>query len=293
MQKYRKIQRLGAGGTENVFSPGDEIVVQEKLDGANASFKRDQGQILAFSRNTELHPRQDLRGFYGWTRTLNVDNVREGKIYFGEWLVKHQIDYGEHMNKFYLFDIYDTKKREYAPFAEVEAEAARLNLNMVPVFYEGKYESPEQLNAFVGKSDLCEAGEGVVVKNTTDRDKYGQQKIVKIVSSCFLETKTVGPTKKKNKKKKKKSAEETVAQTTVTQARVAKLFHKLIDEQVVSSDVDMSKISMVSKELNMRVYEDVVSEEPELVATCDPTKLQKSMNKIVTRFAGVVLRQRK
>ncbi|WP_158442453.1 RNA ligase family protein [Paenibacillus pini] len=84
-----------------------EEFYQEKLDGANASFKRVGDEIISFSRKTQLSIENNLRGFYEWTQTLDVSKLLEGVIYFGEWLVKHKLDYGENMNQFYLFDIYN------------------------------------------------------------------------------------------------------------------------------------------------------------------------------------------
>lgn len=68
MKKYLDIVRLGHKATVGVLNEGDQIVIQEKLDGANASFKREGDTIVAFSRNTQLSPENNLRGFMSGRR---------------------------------------------------------------------------------------------------------------------------------------------------------------------------------------------------------------------------------
>ena len=41
MKKYMDVVRLGHKTTEGVLNVGDKIVIQEKIDGANASFKKE------------------------------------------------------------------------------------------------------------------------------------------------------------------------------------------------------------------------------------------------------------
>jgi ATP-dependent RNA circularization protein (DNA/RNA ligase family) len=186
-KKYPSIVRYGKKGTK-VFKEGDRIVIYEKLDGANASFTRVGDKLLAFSRNTQLDEHNTLRGFYNFVQSLNVEDFEEGLIYFGEWLVRHTLDYGEeNMNQFYLFDIYDmTLGKEFAGFIDhqyVRLEAAYLGFKMAPILYEGPYISEEHMMSFVGQSKLGEVGAGIVIKD------YRRQLFVKIVSEKFSEAK--------------------------------------------------------------------------------------------------------
>lgn len=61
------------------FTPGDDIVIQEKIDGSNASFIYDEASdsIIAFSRNYLLDSENTLRGFWEWTQTLVSEKFRE------------------------------------------------------------------------------------------------------------------------------------------------------------------------------------------------------------------------
>ena len=107
------VVRHGKTFTQSTLVGNPQIVIQEKLDGANASFKRDGDKVLCFSRNTQLDEHNTLRGFYNWVQeNIKAEDLVEDGTYFGEWLVKHKLSYGENENKFYLFDIYDEDKSD-------------------------------------------------------------------------------------------------------------------------------------------------------------------------------------
>ena len=185
-KKYDSILRSGHPDLENAFIVGDLVVAMEKLDGANASFMVDKkGNLRVFSRNTELDENEGLRGFYEWVHTnINPLHLTKNYIYFGEWLVKHKLRYGQNENQFYLFDIYNIAQARYEPIHEIIKENRFLSIPMVPIFYIGPYRSEEFMKQFVGKSTLGEQGEGIVVKKY-----YGQQFFMKMVSEKFTEVK--------------------------------------------------------------------------------------------------------
>lgn len=167
IKRYPSIPRYGKAKTD--FKEGDRIVIFEKLDGANAAFTREGDELVAYSRNRRLTEDETLRGFYQFVQTLDVNEFDEGLIYYGEWLVRHKIDYGENEGKFYLFDVYDmTLGEEFGGFIDhlyVCIEAATLGLEMAPIFYAGPFVSEDHILSFVGRSDLAAGeGEGVVVK---------------------------------------------------------------------------------------------------------------------------------
>ncbi len=194
-KKYMDVVRLGHKSTIGVLNKGDQIIIQEKIDGANASFRYDEetDTVRAFSRNTELNEENTLGGFYQWTQQLPKDELMIGAIYFGERLNPHKVKYPEYEKQFFLFDIYNTYTGEYVDFSMVEDEAKRLGLNLVPVFYNGEYKGYEHLESFVGKTMLggklgdVETGEGIVVKNIKYKDRFGHQLFVKLVTDAFRE----------------------------------------------------------------------------------------------------------
>jgi predicted ATP-grasp superfamily ATP-dependent carboligase len=63
---------------DQVLKPGAHIVIEEKIDGANASFKLENGELTAFSRNNQLDETNNLRGFYQWVqKNINKDLLNE------------------------------------------------------------------------------------------------------------------------------------------------------------------------------------------------------------------------
>lgn len=59
------------------FNVGDYIVIQEKIDGANAAIRYDAetDTIVAQSRKNILGIGNNLRGFYEWSQTLDKERV--------------------------------------------------------------------------------------------------------------------------------------------------------------------------------------------------------------------------
>ena len=257
-KKYTDIIRHGKNGTHQTIEGNVQIVIQEKLDGSNASFKVVDGQILAFSRNTQLDEGNGLRGFYQWTQTLNPSQLLEGVIYFGEWLVRHKLDYGDNMNQFYLFDIYNEHTKEYVSFSMVEDESKRLGLNLVPVFYIGDVLPFDEIEKFAGQSKLGEKGEGVVVKNYNYKNKYETQVFTKIVTKEFQESNGV-----KNPKSAttKKDSFDQFLDTYMTKARVEKILYKMVDEQVLNEDYAIEDMGLILKNAGTRIYDDLIKEE--------------------------------
>ena len=68
-KKYINIVRLRPRHAAG-FQPGDQICVEEKIDGANLSLFYDEidDQLRAFGRKTELDEKNNLRGAWEWCR---------------------------------------------------------------------------------------------------------------------------------------------------------------------------------------------------------------------------------
>lgn len=278
MKKYMDIVRHGKSGTHLTIEGNPHIVIQEKLDGANASFKREGDKVLCFSRNTQLDESNNLRGFYQWVQeNVKAEDLVENSIYFGEWLVRHKLDYGENENKFYLFDIYDTDTKRYIPFSFVKIQAEKLNINLIPVFYEGEFQSIEHIQSFIGKSFLGEVGEGVVVKNVNYKNKYGNQIFTKFVSDEFTEMKNT----KKHKANVQKDGLQEFVNNTVTKARVSKIIHKLVDEGILKEDYDITDMKTILKNTGARVFDDIVKEEIDELLKLLKSKIGKKVPTIV------------
>lgn len=285
MKKYLDIERCKQKYAET-FNVGENIVIQEKIDGSNASIRYDEesGTLKAFSRRLELNSENTLNGFWDYVQSLNTIAFKEvlGSRYivFGEWMgAKHAIKYPEDVyGKFWMFDVWDTQTEQYLPYEETRAFYGRLiacgnkgkKFNFVPVFYIGKFESWEKAMELVGKTEVGAepSGEGIVIKRQDYLDSKSSRLpfYVKIVSEQFSEV-------HKSKKQKaidpaaiaKKEANVALATTIVTQQRVQKMLYKFIEDGLLPQDWDEHNLKDISKILPNAIYRDCVKEESETV----------------------------
>ena len=274
-KKYIDIERLKPNYCDG-FHVGDQITIQEKVDGANFSIRYDSetDTIKAFSRKRELDLSNNLRGAWEWSQKLDKDKIKQvlgdNLILFMEWLVSHSVPYPqERYNNAYCYDIYDTVTNKWLPQSIVKEKVAELNLIYIPVFYEGEFISWEHIKSFVGRTDLGgDFGEGIVVKNMTNlnSDNLKLPFYVKIVCEKFCETKGHKQEKPVDMKvvQEREEAKALVA-TVVTKARVTKLIHKMVDDGIIPENWDNHDMSTIAKNLGRNVYEDCVKEESEIV----------------------------
>lgn len=285
MKKYLDIERCKQKYAET-FNVGEDIVIQEKIDGSNASIRYDEesGTLKAFSRRLELNADNTLNGFWDYVQTLNLDTFKEilGSRYivFGEWMgAKHAIKYPENVyGKFWIFDVWDAQTEQYLPYEETRNFYDKLvacgnkenKFNFVPVFYIGKFESWEKTMELVGKTEVGAepSGEGIVIKRQDCLDSKSSRLpfYVKIVSEQFSEV-------HKSKKQKaidpaaiaKKEANLALAATIVTPQRVQKMIYKFIEDGLLPQDWDEHNLKDISKILPNAIYRDCVKEESETV----------------------------
>lgn len=299
-KKFMDIQRIKEGYAEG-FHKGDKIIIQEKIDGANAAIRYDSetDSIVAQSRKNILDTENNLRGFYEWSQTLDKKLVKSilgnNLILFGEWLVPHSVLYpNECYNKAYFYDIYDTVTETYLPQDKTRDIVAVLGLTYVPVFYKGEFTSWEECLEYVGKTKLGgEYGEGIVVKNQTRLNDPDNRHpfYLKIVGEKFTETKghkqskTIDPAKLKSMEENK-----ALAESIVTSARVEKIINKFVDEGILPEDWGSSEMGIIAKNLTRAVYEDCVKEEPEV--TNQIGNFGKVANGIAMSIAREILSRR-
>ena len=274
-KKYMDIERLKPAFAEG-FEVGDDIVIQEKIDGANFSIRYDKedNSVKAFSRKKELNFSNNLRGAWEWSQKLSVDLIKnvlgDNLVLFGEWLVPHTVKYpDDKYQKAYFYDVYNVETEEYLTQDKVEKIINDLGLIYVPVFYVGKFISWDRVRSYIGKTEMGgEYGEGVVVKNQTKLNNPNTRLpfYTKIVCETFCETKAHSHSKVVNMAKVAER-EQLVAltETIVTKARVAKLINKMIDEGILREDWDAHDMGTIAKNLGKAVYYDCQKEEPDVV----------------------------
>lgn len=177
----------------------------------------------------------------------------------------------EAYNKWYVYDIYDTEKRTYLPQSAVREFCERQNLTYVKTFYEGPFVSWEHCRSFVGQSEIAlDQGEGAIVKNQTKLGAEDRENpsVIKIVCENFAEVRK----KKKQVEDPEKRSEigkaQAIVEQIVTPRRVEKEWMKMRDEGLIADLEVKQNIQILAKNLPMRIYQDCVKEEPELVNSC-------------------------
>ncbi len=278
-KKYIDIERCKQRYAET-FKVGEQIVVQVKIDGSNASIAYDENinSLVAFSRRQELSEKNNLNGFWNFVQTLDVSIFKEilGNRYiiFGEWLTPHAVKYPQQMyNKFYMFDVWDKVSEEYLPQEKSFSIFKKLQpyiTEYVNTLYSGDFISWDALLNLLKENTYGESPcmEGIVIKrqNCLDSKSSRLPFYVKIVSEQFSEV-------HKSKKQKaidpeaiaKKEANLALAATIVTPQRVQKMLYKFIEDGLLPQDWDEHNLKDISKILPSAIYKDCVKEENETV----------------------------
>jgi hypothetical protein len=257
------------------FEVGDLIVVQEKVDGSNASisYNSEKDELVAFSRKHELNYSMTLNGFWNWVQTLNVASFRKhpNYVFFGEWLVSHTIKYKpEAYKKFYFYDVYDKVNRCYLTQDKVKELANELDFIYVKTYYVGEFISWEHCMSFMKESDIAlSTPEGVVCKNMTKLNNPNSRTpfYLKIVNEDFSEIKKANHRQKVEdpQKLQAKAQAQSIVDEIVTKRRVEKEIYKMRDEGILPEKIEPSDMKTIAQLLPKRIYDDCVKEELELV----------------------------
>ena len=280
-KKYPKVHRLGKEETDGILE--GTCTIQEKVDGANTSIWLDKrGDIVCGSRNREL-----TEGFNGFVEYVKEhegikhffeDNPTQ-RLY-GEWLVRHTIQYNEMAYKqFYLFDVTEVGDGEetevFFQQEEVQKIAEEYELNYPQIFEVIENPTPEQIKEYVGKTELGEMGEGVVIKNMDHVDKFGNHCYAKIVTDKFMESNSI--TFGGNNKHSDTYWEMYVVNKYMTLPRIEKIMNKL--QPLIDKRLDYEHIPRITN----TAYHDLLTEEiweiAKKVHALDFKKLKNLCNK--------------
>lgn len=248
--KFTEIELLGKHSTIGVLDGLVEIT--EKIDGSNFSFYREnEGDPLIFrSRRIELDEDGIIENRFGPAVDAVMAADAEfpfpaGKIFFGERMSKHTINYGkiEPFIGFAVKDIeYDTYESTWAGYFKDR------DLPVVPALY---FVSPslEFIRSIVNSKssfgDTEAIQEGIVLKN------YDKQVFAKLVNEPFVEDSGRG-----KGYCVRKTNEDKVVKQFCTTARVKKGIFRVLDEHP-ELELDLAIMKYVPKE----VSEDILKEE--------------------------------
>lgn len=207
MKMYCKIKR--PDNAKYQIEKGEQIVIQEKLDGSNTAIYNDNGKIRYFSRSQELKGEDGLGGFKKWIQQKEdkiLENLPVGYVLYGEWLEQGKINYNSlakqgKIEPYYVFDL--AKKieqkpiededitRAFASIEEMKEIASKIGLKTVPELKIMNFTNYEELKQeYVDNQKSALEGtdcirEGIVIK-TLDGEKR-----IKIVGDKFQEVKSI------------------------------------------------------------------------------------------------------
>lgn len=250
---YKKIYRLGVEETEGILS--GFVAIQEKIDGANTQVWIENGAIGMGSRSKPI-----TEGFQGFCAYVHMNepikkllNDHPNYRLHLEWLVRHTVPYKEtSYRKAYLFDI-SNEEGKMLELSEVEKIAKEYQIPFPQIFEVVENPTIEQINKYVGLTNLGEFGEGVVLKNPNFINKFGEQQYAKVVTQKFKEDNALvfGG----NNKHSDTYWEIYIINRYLTLERVRKIMNQL--QPVIDKKLDYEHTSRVAS----TVFRDFLSEE--------------------------------
>lgn len=195
IHSYSSIYNLGHAAVADLL--GENVIVEEKIDGSQISFGKIGGELFARSKGATLNLVSPDGMFAQGCATINAlkNKLMDGYVYRGEYLRSphHNVLTYSRVpeNHIILFDIERTGNMDFvSPDAKSEI-AKTIGLECVPVLYRGKVESFDQLQALLQTVSVLggQKIEGVVLKPER-YDLFGRDKKVlmgKFVSEEFKE----------------------------------------------------------------------------------------------------------
>jgi hypothetical protein len=284
MSKYSKIKLIGHKDNKDIYlSPGDLIVIQEKMDGSNFRFAFNDGAVTFGSREQVLTEEAQKENYWVQAVTHITDKVNDelidkydGYAFYGECLrPKRKILYDQdRIPPFLGFDV--MRDGEYLYWRDTKTIFEELGLGFVPVIGQFSAEAVRELNEerikeLIPKSAYRDGpAEGVVFKNA----KRG-------IYAKFVFEPEVQKTPRKDRPKDPDLAiAEEFVHKYATSVRIQKKIISLLEE---GHELDMP----LMKYLPMRVLDDIVEEEAEEIMTNFPSfdvrKVKGILSKVCVR----------
>lgn len=175
----------------------EEVVVEEKLDGANIGISLDESGALRV-QNRGQYLQAPYRGQFsrlnGWLAQYRYalnDLLDAETILFGEWCAAvHSIEYPRLPDWFLLFDLYDRSSGRFASQARRNAIATEAGLTLVPELMRGCFQLGELLTDLEGRRSRFSDSlvEGFVVRRDLGDWCDARGKIVRADFTQAIET---------------------------------------------------------------------------------------------------------
>lgn len=163
--------------------------------------------------------------------------------------------------------MYDTVSGRWLSQDFVKKFAEKYDFFYPHELYYGPFMSWSHCLSFANDPAYGTQQEGIVIKNQTALEQERGPHILKYVNPEFKETQKKNHKRKledPNKLNEKAEAEEYI-RMIVTDARVMKCYHKLVDNGILPEKFELKYMKHVAQNLPKAVYEDCVKEELEIL----------------------------
>lgn len=185
---------LGEPREDKLFSPAEareilshDVVVEEKVDGANVGLSVDEnGDLRAQNRGSYLaqgtsHPQ--FERLFPWLKTRQADlrkALSPGLILFGEWCYAlHSIRYTRLPDWFVAFDVYDRTRRQFWSSSRRDEMVDRIGLTLVPRLASGRFDLG-RLKDLLGQSKFGDGpAEGLYLRRDQGECLVARAKLVR------------------------------------------------------------------------------------------------------------------
>ena len=238
--KYQHVERFGTDEVDGIELGTCHVF--PKIDGTNGSVWLDEnGQVCAGSRNRELSLDKDNAGFLDAIiknpAVIGYLLKHPDHRIYGEWLVPHSLKTyrDDAWRKFYVFDVcVDSPDGvEYLPYSVYVPLLEEFAIDYIPLLAEVRNGSHDQFIGLLEKNQFLikdgqGAGEGIVIKNYSYKNKYNRVTWAKIVRSEFREihSKTMGAPIVQGEK----MVEQEIVDRFCTTALIDKEYAKIVNE---------------------------------------------------------------
>jgi atypical dual specificity phosphatase len=168
---------LSPGEVALLLSSGKQVIVQEKVDGANLGLSispegkirvQNRGHFVDASYHDQFKPLDKWVSRHTEELWELLGGDEPGRwILYGEWLhAKHSVAYSRLPDLFLAFDLYDRLRGEFVDHETLKARLAPTSIHIVPVLSDSPLRSVDDLLAMVRGPSAFSDGlrEGVYVR---------------------------------------------------------------------------------------------------------------------------------
>jgi ATP-dependent RNA circularization protein (DNA/RNA ligase family) len=162
-----------------------EVVVEEKLDGANIGISTDTAIRVQNRGQYLISPFSgQFTRVSGWLASHEASlqgHLSENLILFGEWCTaRHSLDYPTLPDWFLGFDVYDRAAARFWSTKRRNALLGQVGLTAVPEVFRGALDLQRLKNLVLHKQSAFRPGplEGVVIRKENDRWLETRAKLV-------------------------------------------------------------------------------------------------------------------